>query len=193
MNKVLVCTPVLSGVGAQPYFHHAMMWQHIGVQKEYLAGLLVVGPRRTPREIRNEAGRKLKAGKGTHLFSLDDDIWCPPNIIDLLLAVDKPIVGALVHNSEGVPLVWEGNAQEGEWTKAERPGSGAFPCWAVAMGAMLIKREVFEALPEPWFYYDKTGRTMDVHFCRDAQAAGFAVWCSVDAAAKQTIHDERGI
>lgn len=58
---------------------------------------------------------------------------------------------------------------------------GLVDCDVVGMGAALVDREVFEALPPPWFeyeVYEKTGErtvTEDVPFCRRAKEAGFGI------------------
>lgn len=204
--RILICTPIVTGVGPKAYASHCQMWKWIGTQSAYsasemgeeygpppyYASHMVVGPRRAPRNIRNEAARTALASGATHLFFLDDDIIVEPRILDTLVVVDKPIVGALLYNSEGLPLVWDGD-DESEITFPDYPRTGAFPCWAVALGAMLIKTEVFKALPPPWFWFDKTLRTMDVNFCRSAQEAGIEVWCSASPQSRQIIHDEREI
>ncbi len=205
MNKVFIVNRIVSGVSRGPYYHHCQMWKHIGAQGVYSAseqydtgappygaGQFAEGPRKSPRDILNAAVRLVKGSETTHMFVLDDDIICPPNIVDLLLLPDKPIVGALIHRNDGSPLVWERHF-DGERPMYGHPATGVFPCHAVALGAMMIKREVLEALSDPWFFFERNGRTMDVNFCREARAAGFESWCSVDAACKQLLHDEREI
>ena len=51
---------------------------------------------------------------------------------------------------------------------------------AVGMGVMLIKAQVFKALPQPWFqigYAPKIGEFVgeDIYFCKLAQRHGFKV------------------
>ncbi len=207
MNKVLICTPIVTGVGPKAYHSHCMMWKHIGQQsvysasemgveavagRPYGAGQFVEGPRKSPRLIRNAAVKLLLESEATHLFFLDDDMIVKPNIVGLLLAADKPIVGALVHRNDGSPLVWERHF-DGERPMYGHPATGVFPCYAVALGAMMIKREVFEEMREPWFFFERNGRTMDVNFCKEARAVDFLSWCSADAACGQILHEEREI
>lgn len=203
MNKVLVCTPIVTGVGPRAYYHHIEMWKHVGKTSAYAAisptdesfygaAPYVEGPRKSPRLIRNQAVKELLKSEATHLFFLDDDILCPKNIIDLLLAADKPVIGSLIHKDDGSPLVWE-RYLDGERPMYGHPATGIFQCHAVALGAMMIKREVFESMSDPWFFFERNGRTMDVNFCREARSAGIEVWCSVDAACGQIDHNERQI
>jgi hypothetical protein len=45
---------------------------------------------------------------------------------------------------------------------------------AVGFGAILTKREVFEAVPDPWFKMDQAGE--DMYFCVHAKQAGFRLF-----------------
>jgi hypothetical protein len=56
---------------------------------------------------------------------------------------------------------------------------------SIGMGVMLIKRNVFEKLTEPWF--ETPWRTdargyigEDIFFCRKAQDAGYKIWIDHD-------------
>lgn len=44
-----------------------------------------------------------------------------------------------------------------------------------ATGCLLVKREVFEKIPRPWFSF--TEGTQDFYFCRKVLAAGFPIYC----------------
>ncbi len=206
MNKVLVVYRVVTGMGPKALLHNFLMWKHIGAQSAFStsemgdddgqppfgATPLIEGPRKSPRDALNRAVRELKKSPATHMLVLDDDILGPPNLVDLLLHADKPIIGALIHRSDGSPLVWERHA-DGERPMYGHPATGAFPCYAVALGAMMIRREVFDQMSDPWFFFERNGRTMDVNFCLEAKKADIEVWCSADATCKQIIHEEREI
>jgi len=72
-----------------------------------------------------------------------------------------------------------------ESREEEASGPRLLECDVIGMGAALVKREVFEATPHPWFeyeVYEKTGEmsvTEDVPFCRKAQEAGFGIFTDV--------------
>lgn len=189
--KVMICVPVYEAVKPAVYHAHAALWVELG-RRDLRCSLKTVGPRVAIREARNRTVVDFLQSDCTHLLFLDDDILPPAGLIFKLLDVQVPIVGALVHDSVGAPIVFdriEVNGQIGETRWYAHPKTGAFPCWAVGSGAMLIQRAVLESLPAPQFYYDKTSRSMDVNFCRDAQAAGFGVWCSATAASGQLTHE----
>lgn len=48
----------------------------------------------------------------------------------------------------------------------------------IGMGFTLIKREVFEALPKPWYLEDEW--TEDFYFCKKATDNGFKIWAVND-------------
>ncbi len=208
IDKVLVVYRVVTGMGPKALLHNFLMWKHIGTKSTHYspsnqlpdgtelllfgATPLLEGPRKSPRDALNRAVRELKKSPATHMLVLDDDILGPPNLVDLLLQADKPIVGALIHRSDGSPLVWERHLN-GERPMYGHPATGVFQCHAVALGAMMIRREVFDQMSDPWFFFERNGRTMDVNFCIEAKKADIEVWCSVDATCKQIIHEEREI
>lgn len=186
-QKTMICVPIYEAVKPAAYHAHARFWVWLG-RADMRVAMKTVGPRVAIREVRNRTVEEFLASDCTHLLFLDDDILPPANLLPLLLAVDQPIVGALVHDSAGSPIVFE-RVEGGEVRWVDHPKTGAFPCWAVGSGAMLIRRDVLESLPAPQFYYDRTARSMDVNLCRDAQAAGFEVWYSADAACRQLTHE----
>lgn len=193
--RILLAIPIYEAVKPLAYFHHIAFHRHVGVasaEGRYKCTSKVIGPRKSIRLIRNDSVRVAIEVGATHLMFLDDDILPPANLIDLLLAVDKPIVGAVVRRSDGVPIVFRGGV-DGEVPWIDHPKSGAFECWAIGTGAILIATEVFARLRAPWFRFDETERTMDVNFCRSAQAAGIPIWCSADAASQQLVHRDEAI
>jgi hypothetical protein len=96
-----------------------------------------------------------------------------PDTLSNLLAVDKDIVGVNA-NFRRLPIQstvkWEG----------EMPKE-PFRCEMVGFGIVLIKMEVFAKIPPPWFKFEYEGFALvngeDSYFCREAQKAGFEVWC----------------
>jgi len=111
--------------------------------------------------------------KPTHLFFLDTDVSVPPDGIKKLLAADKPIVtGVYVDKKEMVFVVrkrldrYHYVPVQQEWSKYPKPGTGphwivkdelrdkVLPCDAAGAGCLMIRREVFEQMPYPWFFED---------------------------------------
>jgi hypothetical protein len=52
---------------------------------------------------------------------------------------------------------------------------GLFRVDAFGFGAVLIKRDVFERVPRPWFKGHEGGE--DIGFCRKAREHGIELWC----------------
>lgn len=220
MYRVLVAEPVYHGLPPIVYHNRIRFWMEattVGLTllppKEngppldimamariqaplYKARPYTIGPRENIRMGRDRAICEAMGEGATHVLFMDDDMLVPPDILQRLLEVDKPIVGGLTHRDNGDPLVWraitEGDdsaalsiyagydVEEVSWK--DHPKTEAFECAAIAAGCMLIQVDVFKELkkaePLRWlFNYDETSRSMDVNFCRSARAAGFTVWC----------------
>lgn len=114
--------------------------------------------------------------KFTHLFFVDSDMEFEADVLDKLLAHDKDIVGARYYRrqgKEGVPAVN---------TRYDMPGvsipNHVYKNYATATGCMLIKREVFEKLPRPWFALGPVENPCgeDIFFCRLAKENGVEIW-----------------
>lgn len=126
--------------------------------------------------------------KCTHLFMVDDDMIFPENTLDQLLSHDKDIVGVVAH-SRALPLmpVVEFFGDE-ELSTADRLlgrreiPEQLFSCKAVGGGVILIKTDVFNKVPRPWFGMEifDTGMTKtgeDSFFCYAAKKAGYDIYC----------------
>ena len=130
-------------------------------------------------QLANEA---LEHG-ATHLLWLDSDMHFPANVVNKFLQHDRDIVAAnystRYHPYRSVAFVNPNDTEQRLETKF-----GLHKIWAVGMGCMMVKREVFEALPKPWFGHeynpllDNYGGE-DIYFCNQAQSHGFDIW--VDA------------
>lgn len=201
MNKILVAEPIYHAMPPQVYFNRIAFWKDVYGDEEqgfYKTNPMILGPRRNIRSARDLAIRKALEMKATHVFFMDDDILVPPQILGVLLRLDKPIVGGLIHKDDGTPIVFYDRMPErlyepdcGELPWLYHPREGAFECAAVAAGCMLIQSEVLHNLLETdrWaFTYDETERSMDVRFCRKARKAGFSVWCWPDVPCQQIRH-----
>lgn len=132
----------------------------------------------TIAENRNYCVYQALKNECSHLLFIDDDMTFPPDTLDYLLEVDKPIVGVYSF-SRKLPLSptvkFIGAAPE------ERPKE-PFECDQVGMGVALIKTDIFKDIPAPWFRFESspTGFTIegeDGHFCNKAKKQGHEVWC----------------
>ena len=115
------------------------------------------------------------------LLCLDSDMTPPWNTIPTLLAAGRDVITALCCK-KGPPfhvcaghyddktgkmvelLSYAGaqNVKEIDWT---------------GTACLMIRREVFEAIPDPWFEAEASGIGSDMNFCRKVQGAGFQLHC----------------
>lgn len=133
---------------------------------------------------RNELTRYALEDKSiTHLLFLDTDcIMEDPKDVNqavrMLLACNSPIASGLYRakKTEGYPYaMWVKNPQgegylsistwTGNWLKVD----------VIGFGFVLLKREVFEKMPYPWFVWDKPHPSEDFAFCEKLNKAGYEV------------------
>lgn len=154
---------------------------------------------------RNELVKRVLDGPFTHLLWLDADMHFPPETFERLLAHDEAIVSGLYFSRNQTPIPHAYNwvrrdedqvdwyrplAKEfSEWMHAhpeeeQSTNCATFECGplyrvdAIGFGCVLIRREVFEKIPAPWFSADPNGSGggEDFDFCRKAAQAGYSVW-----------------
>lgn len=141
------------------------------------------------------------------IMFLDSDQTVPPETIPRLLSHNLPIVGGLYFFKDPMakPLCYDRqpdfNARafyrpqvekvykfllerteelnsSTEITRVLSGNDGLWPCDAIGTGCLLVRREVFEKVPYPWFSFCEGG-TEDLYFCRKAKKYGYEVY--VDA------------
>ena len=134
---------------------------------------------------RNQLVKKSLQDKNvTHIWFLDNDIVPPSNVLPLLLGVNDDITGLLCFKKTHpyYPVAYKNHPTDKKLRRvyAEfNPGELLKPD-AIGTGCMMIKREVFEAIPYPWFKFeDDNGRLTgeDINFCNAAKSAGFSISC----------------
>jgi hypothetical protein len=131
---------------------------------------------------RTELARQaLKEGADYFLW-LDSDMRFPKETIGHLIARDKPIVAANYATRrmpvKPVAMMDEGGKIGRVYTAPD--SEGLQPVDYIGMGVMMVKREVFEKMEQPWFaipYSTKGDHYIgeDVFFCTKAREAGFEV------------------
>ena len=122
-----------------------------------------------------------------YVLWIDSDMRFPKNTIERLLKHDKPICGVNA-TTRTIPvkatakyLKIDLEEKTNTWLQVSSKGkTGIERVASIGCGVMLVKREVFEKTPEPWFwFYQLPGEKVlgeDVHFCIAAQDAGFETW-----------------
>lgn len=128
------------------------------------------------------ARRALDEGADWLLF-LDDDHVFGPDLLLRLLDRRVDLVGALYlrRGRPFTPIAYSSRLPDDRWEPLDLGGrSGLVPVAAVGTGGMLVRREVLEAVAEPWFERRPEG-TEDLLFCESAIAAGVQPHVDLDA------------
>lgn len=121
----------------------------------------------------------LEAGSEWVLF-LDDDHAFPPEILLNLLAHERPIVGALYLQRQRPfgPIAYSEKNGELDYKQVDLrtidPDGGLLEVVACGTGGMLIRAEVFHAMPYPWFEHGRASE--DLIFCDKARELGFPIY-----------------
>lgn len=122
----------------------------------------------------------------THLLFIDSDTVPPLNAIKRLLAHDKLIISALT------PII-EFDEKIGEyyrkWNCVDmndqhmKPNTGVQECKGAGGSCIMIKREVFETVPAPWYQFvnkDDTGKDVkvseDIYFVINCLSKGIKTY-----------------
>ncbi len=119
----------------------------------------------------------------THVLLNDTDnvVEAPadPNVaLKLLLDQNAPIVSGLYRakKTDGFPYcMWMDGPTEGTMTGIESWTGNWIQPDLIGIGFCLIKREVFENVPKPWFKWDDPTPSEDFYFLRKARKAGYVV------------------
>ncbi len=129
---------------------------------------------------RNDLARQLLETDGQWLFMVDDDHSFDRSLLINLLDRHVPVVGAAAVSRKPPYYVCAYLPGANHAMGLHDFDGTLVEVDAVGTGAILIRREVLEALDPPWFEvgYDDNGRNIseDVNFCNRARAAGYSVW-----------------
>lgn len=110
----------------------------------------------------------LERGSEWMLF-LDDDHAFPPQILNIMLSRELPVVAALYlqRTDPFLPIAYSHKDENGMYVPLDLtdcPQHGTVPVYAAGTGGMLIRSEVFHQIPGPWFVHT-TQHSEDIYFC----------------------------
>lgn len=122
-----------------------------------------------------------------YILWIDADMRFPRDTIQRLIAHDKPIVGvnattrSIPVRSTAKNLEIDFENKVNHWRPvSSKNKTGLEQVTAIGCGVMMVKREVFEKTPRPWFWFEVLpGDKLlgeDVYFCVKAHDAGFSTW-----------------
>lgn len=142
---------------------------------------------------RNVIVKRFLEGDGDFLLMIDADI-VPPDSVAAMCLHNKPVCAAVcfgwvstMEEETGiVPVVMDFDEKTGLYKSAAGlDGKGVVGCDAVGTGCIMIRRDVLEKMPRPWFKFKFTDnyeieRGEDFYFCEKARAAGFTIHADKD-------------
>jgi len=133
----------------------------------------------------------LKNPAVTHCLFIDTDVIPDDkNFLDIMVSYDLSIIGLLCTKKcpPYEPILWKHDAPEEEkkngfWVGGL--GKGLVEVDATGTGCLLVKREVFEVMKEPYFkfissYDDNIFQSEDVYFLNKAQSRGYKVYVDTE-------------
>ena len=118
----------------------------------------------------------------------DSDMRFPSDTIERLVAHKQPIVGA-GYPTRKMPAIEPTVYADREGkirVYTEKDSTGLEPVVAMGFGCICVHKEVFEAMPPPWFHIPWDEEKMkfdcgeDVYFCRKAGDHGFQIMLDHD-------------
>lgn len=111
------------------------------------------------------------------ILFLDSDMMPTADMLLKLIEHDKPIVSALAfkRTEPYYPCIFN-KLKEKEAEVYTDYLRGLIEVEGVGMACCLIKREVFEQIPQPW-YFPTPDLGEDLSFCLRSKAAGIPIYC----------------
>ena len=134
----------------------------------------------TIAENRNYTAVQALNNKSEYLLMVDDDMALPLTLLDKLISNGKDICGVAYHprseTGRTIKYLDETHAirLEDPEIKSNPKYQDVFECHATGTGIILIKCDVFNKIPRPWFMfeYHDTGQCKlgeDWYFCEKAK------------------------
>jgi len=189
--RVGVCVPCRDEVHTGFAFDFARMTAHdASVRcKDGKGGLsLYTMPGTLIFDQREKLAQVALSEKCDALLFIDSDMRFPPDIIDILLSRNVPIVGvnATTRRKPVTPTAkiltryMDGDTEVRKWSNVDSRGKeGIEEVTAVGFGAVMIRKEVFEKTGRPWFDAGWGSNGVcgeDVYFCVKAGSEGFQTY-----------------
>jgi GT2 family glycosyltransferase len=134
-------------------------------------------------EARNELALNAIKAQCKYIWFLDDDVAPPFHAVRSLInqlenADEKTMVCGGIYcykYSPTEPVVFRGEGLGAFWKWNQ---GDVFEVTSIGTGCMLIKTEVFEKIPKPWFKTVDTATLQmndDIWFCQQVREAGFKI------------------
>lgn len=161
-----------------------IMWKYLSALDQPCPTSLVGAEGTDVAKQRNDVVETMYREKADWVLFVDDDHIFDPRSLMRLWNRRVPIVSALIVSRKApyrtVQLRWKGGNLWDQVSPSELQGNSLVEVDLVGMGFTLIRREVFDKIPRPWF---KTGEetewgwmSEDAFFCWQAKRAGFSLY-----------------
>jgi hypothetical protein len=142
-GSILVSIPTFGTIDMELFANLQLM--HVPIHRSIVWHL----PRNLPiAEARTQAVERALKDGCNHILFRDYDVLAPPNALNVLMARDVDVICApyLSKQKPPWPLIIKDKAPTWAWKRGE-----VVKCDRIGMGCTLIKTELFERLPKPWF------------------------------------------
>lgn len=122
----------------------------------------------------------------SHFWLIDADTEPPQDALDQLLAVQQPVVAAVVHvmklDLDGVTKPVRMLMRQNGSDYYEAVDRGAQPVDRAGFGCVLFERDVFNKISFPWFEEKSWGesRGTDFNVCEKLEEAGIPIYGQFD-------------
>ena len=188
-HRLAICVPTDGHPTPGFAFSLAQFFLALRQQPPILRGwdiALVMGDGSVIHDNREKLADRAIAMAATHILYLDDDMTFASEAVLSLLNRNAPFV-ACNYPRRKPPHVGVASREDLTGLIVTTPEStGMEPAHGAGFGMALITREVFAAIPKPWFLpvwdaADAMYHSEDVMFCRRARAAGFPLRIDQDA------------
>jgi hypothetical protein len=155
-----------------------------GTSIEFMFGMDI------PASLNQLVDTMLLTPENAWIWIMGDDHVIPAETLTRLLEHGKDIVVplCLMRMPPYKPVIYDSFDEENGVRQCvdldDYPNGGLIRVHSAGNGGMVIRREVFERMPAPWFEYGKVSPTTlaeDVYFCDKARELGYDIWCDLDA------------
>lgn len=134
----------LSLIQLQRYMHYRQVSEDFDYMLINERGSLIAMQRE------NMVMQALKNEGVTHILFLDSDMQFPPDLFHRLLSHDLPLV-ACNYVKRTIPSFPNSRSIDGKLIGTSKTTKGLEEASSTGFGCLLVKREVFETVPQPWF------------------------------------------
>lgn len=185
---ITIGIPCYQGVPAETLEDYMRFAYHLGRRYQEYDFFLAIKSKSEQFRARNAIVEAALQAGSDYILMLDDDHVIDheghlgPNdrydFLRKLIDHDKPVIGALYYQRGGEchPVLMTKFGQGYRFLKEEEITGGLMEVDVQGGGCILMKAEIFDRIPSPWFEPELDFGT-DIQICQKARDAGFSVWC----------------